>query len=63
MKIRTVLAVLATTMIASQAHALFAIISSPEIDPGTGLGALAFLGGAIMVIRGRLKGSGKASKR
>ena len=53
--LRTVLAVVAVTMIAS--HALFAtsVPTTPEIDPGMALGALAFLGGAIVVIRGRLK--------
>jgi hypothetical protein len=53
--LRTVFAVAVTTMIAS--HALFAVglPTTPEIDPGMGLGALAFLGGAVMVIRGRRK--------
>jgi hypothetical protein len=48
---RTILAVLAVTVIAS--HAAFAGFGSPEIDPGMGTAALALLGGAILVIRGR----------
>jgi hypothetical protein len=52
---RTFLAVVAVTLIAT--HTSFAWLppTSPEIDPGLGVGALAFLGGAVMVIRGRLK--------
>jgi hypothetical protein len=49
---RTLLAVLAVTLIAT--HASFAAVA-PEIDPAMGTGALALLGGAIMVIRGRKK--------
>jgi LPXTG-motif cell wall-anchored protein len=53
--IRSLLAVVAVTLIA--VHASFAIPSTgvPEIDPAMGTGALALLGGAIMVIRGRKK--------
>ena len=56
---RHLLAVLVITLIAS--HAAFAGIpdtgggGAPEIDPAMGMGALAFLGGAILVIRGRIK--------
>ena len=50
---RTLLAVLAVTLIAT--HASFAVATAPEIDPAMGTGALALLGGAIMVIRGRKK--------
>jgi hypothetical protein len=49
---RTLLAVVAVTLIASRS--LFAT-PVPEIDPGMGAGALAFLAGAIMVVRGRKK--------
>jgi hypothetical protein len=49
---RTLLAVLAVTLIAT--HASFAS-AVPEIDPAMGTGALALLGGAILVIRGRKK--------
>ena len=52
--IRTLLAVLAVTLIA--VHASFATpVGTPEIDPAMGTGALALLGGAILVIRGRRK--------
>ncbi len=44
---------MAVTIIAS--HAAFAKVMVPEIDPSMGAGAFAFLGGAIMVIRGRAK--------
>lgn len=47
---RSLLAVLAVTFIAT--HAAFAF-SVPEIDPAMGMGAVALLGGSIMVIRGR----------
>jgi hypothetical protein len=51
---RTLLAVLAVTLIAT--HASFAVPTGvPEIDPAMGTGALALLGGAILVIRGRKK--------
>jgi hypothetical protein len=50
---RTLLAVVAVTLIAT--HTSFGGPTTPEIDPGLGVGALAFLGGAIMVIRGRRK--------
>ena len=51
---RTLLAVLTVTLIAT--HASFAVPSTtPEIDPAMGTGALALLGGAILVIRGRRK--------
>jgi len=53
--LRTTLAVVAVTLIA--AHASFATPPpvTPEIDPGLGVGMLAFLGGAIAVVRGRKK--------
>jgi hypothetical protein len=35
-------------------HAAFAL-SVPEIDPAMGAGALALIGGVIMVIRGRAR--------
>ena len=51
---RNLLAVLAVTLIAI--HPLFGPPwGAPEIDPGIGMGTLAFLGGAILVIRGRVK--------
>jgi len=50
---RYLLALLAVTVIST--HAAFASIV-PEIDPAMGTGALALIGGAIMVIRGRTKG-------
>jgi hypothetical protein len=50
---RYLLALLAVTVIST--HAAFAF-TVPEIDPAMGTGALALLGGAIMVIRGRTKG-------
>jgi hypothetical protein len=50
--IRSILAVLAVTILAI--HPLFGG-GAPEIDPATGIGMLAFLGGAILVIRGRVK--------
>jgi hypothetical protein len=49
---RNLLAVMAVTLIV--AHAAFAA-PVPEIDPAMGTGALALLGGAILVIRGRRK--------
>ena len=49
---RTMLAILAVTLIATRASFATAI---PEIDPGMGAGALALLSGAILVIRGRKK--------
>ena len=56
--IRQLLAVVVITFIAT--HTAFAGIpggggGAPEIDPAMGMGALAFLGGAILVIRGRVK--------
>jgi hypothetical protein len=56
---RQLLAVLAITLIAT--HTAFAGIpggdggGAPEIDPAMGMGALAFIGGAILVIRGRIR--------
>jgi hypothetical protein len=50
---RSLLAVLAVTVVAT--HASFAVTGVPEIDPAMGTGALALLGGAILVIRGRKK--------
>ena len=49
--LRTGLAVLAITLAASSCYAA----AVPEIDPSMGAGALALLGGAVMVIRGRRK--------
>ncbi|MGP8259257.1 MAG: hypothetical protein ACLQM6_04815 [Acidobacteriaceae bacterium] len=56
---RHFLAVVAITLIAT--HTAFAGIpdgsggGAPEIDPAMGMGALAFLSGAILVIRGRVR--------
>ena len=55
---RQFLAVLVITLVAT--HPAFAGIPSggggaPEIDPAMGMGALAFIGGAILVIRGRVR--------
>jgi hypothetical protein len=56
---RQLLAVVVITFIAT--HTAFAGVpttiggGAPEIDPALGMGALAFLGGAILVIRGRVK--------
>jgi|GEM_PF-3272329 hypothetical protein len=52
---RKLLAVLVVTVVAT--HTSFAGLGggAPEIDPAMGMGALAFLGGAILVIRGRVK--------
>ncbi|HUD22695.1 MAG TPA: hypothetical protein VMQ60_07610 [Acidobacteriaceae bacterium] len=56
---RQFLAVLVITLIAT--HAAYAGIpdggggGAPEIDPAMGMGALAFLSGAILVIRGRIR--------
>jgi len=49
--LRTALAVIAVTLAVSSVS--FAANTVPEIDPAMGTGALALLGGAIMVIRGR----------
>ena len=49
---RSLLAVAAVTLMVS--HAAFAT-PAPEIDPGMGAGALALVGSAILVIRGRRK--------
>ena len=59
--VRSLLSVVAVTFIAT--HTSFArlpctacdIPSVPEIDPAMATGALALLGGAVMVIRGRAK--------
>jgi hypothetical protein len=57
--IRQFLAVMVIILIAT--HAANAGIpdggggGAPEIDPSMGMGALAFLAGAIMVIRGRIR--------
>jgi hypothetical protein len=52
---RKLLAVLVVTVVAT--HPLFAGLGpgAPEIDPAMGMGTLALLGGAILVIRGRVK--------
>ena len=50
--IRSILAVLAVTLIAI--HPSFGG-GAPEIDPAMGMGAITLLGGAILVIRGRVK--------
>ena len=52
---RNLLAVLAVTVIATHPLYLAPNGGSPEIDPGMSMAALAFLGGAILVIRGRVK--------
>ena len=52
---RTLLAVLAVTLIAVHASFATPAVGTPEIDPAMGTGALALLGGAILVIRGRRK--------
>jgi len=53
---RNLFAVLAVLVIATHtAFAGFPDGGAPEIDPAMGMGALAFLGGAILVIRGRAK--------
>jgi len=49
------LAVLAVTLIASHVSFARETVDVPEIDPAMGTGALALLGGAIMVIRGRAR--------
>ena len=49
----TTLAVLAVTLAAASASYGASFFQVPEIDPAMGTGALALLGGAIMVIRGR----------
>ena len=53
--IRSLLAVFVVTMIASHASFASPVTGTPEIDPAMGTGVLAFLGGAILVIRGRSK--------
>jgi len=57
---RQILAVMVMLLITT--HPAFAGIpdgggggGAPEIDPAVGMGALAFLSGAILVIRGRVK--------
>jgi hypothetical protein len=56
---RQFLAVMAIMLIAT--HGAYAGIpdggggGAPEIDPSMGMGALAFLSGAILVIRGRIR--------
>jgi len=58
-RFRSILAVLLVTLIAT--HSSFAGLPDPggggvpEIDPAMGTGAIAFLGGIILVIRGRTK--------
>jgi hypothetical protein len=52
--VRTALSVVAVTLIASNV-ALAKLDQVPEVDPAMGALALVFLGGAIMVIRGRTK--------
>ena len=58
-RLRSILAALLLAFIAT--HPAFAGLPDPgggnvpEIDPQMGMGALAFLGGVIMVIRGRAK--------
>ncbi len=58
-RFRSILAVLLVTIIAT--HPTFAGLPDPgggnvpEIDPAMGMGAIAFLGGVILVIRGRAK--------
>ena len=59
---RSFLAVLAVTLVVSHVAsatppcaAAVCKIEAPEIDPSLGMGALALLSGAILVIRGRKK--------
>jgi hypothetical protein len=52
---RALAAVVAVSLIATHTSFAGQEPTAPEIDPGLGMGALAFLSGAIMVIRGRLK--------
>ena len=35
--------------------AVAGLVTAPEIDPATGIGALALLGGALLVLRARRK--------
>jgi hypothetical protein len=51
--VRYLLALLAVMVVST--HAVFAVTAAPEIDPAMGAGALALVGGAIMVIRGRVR--------
>lgn len=53
--VRSFLAVLAVTLIASHASFAKADVTVPEVDPAMAAGALAFISGGIMVIRGRGK--------
>ena len=51
---RYLLALLAVLAIST--HAVFAAPGAvPEIDPAMGAGAIALMGGAIMVMRGRVR--------
>jgi hypothetical protein len=50
---RYLLALLAVTVIST--HAAFAAPGVPEIDPAMGAGALALMGGVVMVVRGRVR--------
>jgi hypothetical protein len=52
--LRTVLSVVAFTLLASH-FALADTECVPEVNPAMGMTALAFLSGAVMVIRGRKK--------
>lgn len=51
--LRSALAALAVTVIATQVS--FAARKAPEINPAMGSAALALIGGAILVIRGRAR--------
>ena len=53
-QLRNFAAVLAVTVLVSPA-AFARLIQAPEVDPSMGAGALAFVAGAILVIRGRRK--------
>jgi hypothetical protein len=52
--VRTLLALLAVSVIATRA-AFATPAPVPEVDAAMGTGALALVGGAIMVIRGRIR--------
>ena len=47
--------VLGTMLIVGMSTAVMAQAAVPEIDPGSGLSALALLSGALLVIRGTRK--------
>jgi hypothetical protein len=65
--VSSLLAVLVVTLISSHLSLASCAVNSsvcgikpvPEIDPAMGTGALALLGGAVMVIRGRSRAKKK----